>query len=49
MEDEKEFFKEELKSKNDPIEQWPVNKLKKEAGNDSEMGQSQERDEIGIE
>lgn len=46
--DEKEIFQEELRSKNDPVENWPLNKLKKEAGEGSEMGQTQERDELGI-
>lgn len=49
MEDEREYFEEELKSNNDPIEQWPIQKLKKEAGGDSGKGQVQERDDIGIE
>lgn len=49
MEDEKKDFQDDLKSRNDPIEQWPINKLKKEASGDDGMGQSQERDEIGIE
>lgn len=49
MEDEKEVFEEELKTKNDPIENWPTKKLKKEAEDDSGMGQAQERDDLGIE
>ena len=49
MEDEKQEFQEELKAHNDPIENWPLNKLKKEASDDEGMGQAQERDEIGIE
>lgn len=47
MEDKEEFV-DELKLKNDPIEEWPLNKLKKEAEGDSGMGKSQERDDIGI-
>lgn len=46
--DEKEQFVDDLKSRNDPIENWPVNKLKKEAGNESGKGQTIERDDIGI-
>ena len=49
MEDEKQEFQEELKAHNDPIENWPVQKLKKEASDDEGMGQAQERDELGIE
>lgn len=49
MEDEKQEFQEELKAHNDPIENWPLNKLKKEASDDEGMGQAQERDELGIE
>ncbi len=51
MEDKENYkeFVEELKTRNDPIEQWPINKLKKEAGSDSDRGQAQERDELGIE
>lgn len=47
MEDKEEFV-EDLKTRNDPIEQWPINKLKKEAQDDSGKGQVQERDDIGI-
>jgi len=46
--DEKEQFVDDLKSRNDPIENWPVNKLKKEAGNDAGKGQTIERGDIGI-
>ena len=50
MEDkEKEFFVDELKTKNDPIEQWPIKKLKKEAEDDGGQGQQQVRDDLGIE
>ena len=57
MEDEKQEFQDELQSHNDPIENWPIQKLKKEAEGDmgkgqtidGGMGQAQERDEIGIE
>ena len=49
MEDEKQEFQEELQNHNDPIENWPIQKLKKEAEDDGGMGQAQERDEIGIE
>ena len=49
MEDEKQEFQEELKAHNDPIENWPLNKLTKEASDDEGMGQAQERDELGIE
>lgn len=46
--DEKEQFVDDLKSRNDPIENWPIKKLKKAAEDDSGMGQAQERDDIGI-
>lgn len=50
MEDnEKEVFEEELKTKNDPVEQWPINKLKKEVQGDAGKGQVKEKDNIGIE
>ena len=49
MEDEKQEFQDELQSHNDPIENWPIQKLKKEAEDDGGMGQAQERDDIGIE
>ena len=51
MEDKenKKEFVDELKTMNDPIENWPLKKLKKEAEGVSGMGQAQERDEIGIE
>ena len=47
MDDEKKYFQEDLKSRNDPIEQWPIKKLKKEASDDSGMGQAQERVYLG--
>lgn len=50
MEDnEKKQFEEDLKSRNDPIENWPTAKLKKEAEDDSGQGQSIQRDDLGIE
>lgn len=50
MEDnEREQFGEDLKSRNDPIENWPTAKLKKEAGDDSGKGKSIQRDDLGIE
>ena len=47
--DDKEEFIDELHDKNDPVEQWPIKKLKKESEDDSGMGQAQERDDLGIE
>lgn len=49
MEDEKQEFQDELQSHNDPVENWPIQKLKKEAEDDGGIGQAQERDDIGIE
>ena len=49
MEDEKQEFQEELQNHNDPIENWTIQKLKKEAEDDGGIGQAQERDDIGIE
>lgn len=41
-------FIDEIKSKNDPIEEWSTKRLKKEAEDDSGKGESLERDELGI-
>ena len=49
MEDEKQEFQDELQTHNDPIENWPIQKLKKEAEGDMGKGQTIERDDIGIE
>lgn len=51
MEDkEKQYFDEEMKSKIDPIENWPIKKLKKEAEDDGQGNdQSLVIDDIGIE
>lgn len=49
--DDKENYQEfvdELKTKNDPIEQWPTSKLKKESEDDSGQGQTKGRDDLGI-
>ena len=46
---EREDFIDEIKSKNDPIEEWPTKKLKKEVEGDSGKGQKKERDDLGIE
>lgn len=48
MEDEKKEFQDELQAHNDPIENWPIQKLKKEAEGDMGKGQTIERDDIGI-
>ncbi len=47
--DDKEEFVDELHEKNDPVEQWPTQKLKKEVQEGSEKGQIKERDDLGIE
>ena len=50
MNDDREEYIEELQSQNDPIEQWPTNKLKKEANSgDDGMDQNIVIDDIGIE
>ncbi len=50
MNDEREEYIEELQSQNDPIEQWPLKKLKKEADSgDDGMDQNKVIDDIGIE
>ena len=47
-ENNKEFI-DELKTKNDPVENWPLKKLKKEAEGGSDKENTIERDDIGIE
>lgn len=51
MEDKenKQDYVDELKEMNDPIENWPIKKLKKEAEDDSGADQQQVRDDLGIE
>lgn len=50
MEDKENYeeFVDELKTRNDPVENWPINKLKKEAGDEAGQGQSKEKDDLGI-
>lgn len=47
--EERQDFIDEIKSKNDPIEEWPIKKLKKEAEDDSGKGETLQRDDLGIE
>ncbi len=50
MNDERQDYIDELQSQNDPIEQWPLNKLKKEAnGGGSDKDPNLTIDDIGIE
>lgn len=50
MNDEHQDLIDEISALNDPIEEWPLKKLKKEAdSSDDDKGQNQVIDDIGIE
>lgn len=49
MNEEHQDLIDEVKSLRDPIEEWPLNKLKKEANGGDDKGQNQVIDDLGIE